>query len=522
MKTASNPDAINSLLLSCRSLMGKEKFTPVSEYVSSRNDKILLSSKTIHPSGPSAKEIEKSKKKAEVNQKKIALLINAIKPGCKCERDPDFEATCACGQRIIKRVEKILRRMNKPRILLININGKKMLTVDNKTHSIVDEMLGTKSQSIFKKEASIGVLDQPSRGWPASTIHLNRPTSIKDAMEFANLHNFKSMIEYSQQLRNLPLPNENNKVTSEIESLGQKFSINFDVNEIEAPRLRRMVSSVKEVTTSNQGINIKANHSDTNFDSQKNVLRPSSNEAKLNREKDNLDSINKDVRRTFQSESFFKKAEVQSLLKDILFDLSKEFHAIGYVQGMNFVVAGVIYHCTSRPQAYKVVNFLFNSLELKKVYCFNMFETFVSVLKKLLKCHLYDFFSYFENIVNTDFKMLVLDWFFCLGLNKVPLEYSGILLENIILYGWFYFYRLLVNYLKLFYEAYQKTFVKATQNKQKRLELELELKNYYRSKIDWDGLLKKSMTSPLNDKIIEAELHWTNVSKFHKPGLFYK
>ena len=522
MKTASNSDVINSLLLSCRSLMGKEKFTHVSEFVHSRNDKILLGSKTVIASGPSAKEIDKLKKKADGNQKKVALLINALKPGCRCERDPDFESTCACGQRIIKRVEKVLRRMNKPRILLINVNGKKMLTVDNKTHSMVDDMLGTKSQSTFKKEASIGVLDQPSRGWPASTIHLNRPANIKDALEFANLHSFKSLVDYSQQLRNAPSINPTNKVTSEAESLGQKFSINFDLNEIDAPRLRRMVSSVKEVSTSNQGLNIKANHSDTNFDSQKNVLRPSSNEAKLNREKDNLDSISKDVRRTFQSESFFKKTEVQTLLKDLLFDVSKEYPAIGYVQGMNFVVAGVIYHCASRPQAYKVVNFLFNSLELKKVYCFNMFDTFVSVLKKLLKCHLYDFFAYFENIVNTDFKMLVLDWFFCLGLNKVPLEYSGVLLENTINYGWFYFYRLLVNYLKLFYEAYQKTFVKASQNKQKRLELELELKNYYRSKIDWDGLLKKSMTSPLNDKIIEAELHWTNVSKFHKPGLFYK
>jgi hypothetical protein len=36
----------------------------------------------------------------------------------------------------------------------------------------------------------------------------------------------------------------------------------------------------------------------------------------------------------------------------------------------------------------------------------------------------------------------------CLGLNMVPLEMSGVFIDRLLIYGWNYFYRVIIFYLK--------------------------------------------------------------------------
>lgn len=40
------------------------------------------------------------------------------------------------------------------------------------------------------------------------------------------------------------------------------------------------------------------------------------------------------------------------------------------------------------------------------------------------------------------------DWLMCLGLNMVPLEMSGVFIDRLLIYGWNYFYRVIIFYLK--------------------------------------------------------------------------
>ena len=61
---------------------------------------------------------------------------------------------------------------------------------------------------------------------------------------------------------------------------------------------------------------------------------------------------------------------------------------IGYVQGMNYLAGSVAFHCAHERNVLLVLNFLFENLEIRKVYNFNTFETHLAVIKMLLKCHL--------------------------------------------------------------------------------------------------------------------------------------
>ena len=59
-----------------------------------------------------------------------------------------------------------------------------------------------------------------------------------------------------------------------------------------------------------------------------------------------LEEIKKDVDRTFHEHMFFKLPEGQQSLERVLKAVSLVFEDVGYCQGMNFVCAILVMHCT--------------------------------------------------------------------------------------------------------------------------------------------------------------------------------
>ena len=574
---------IAALLANCRSLIDKEKFgllpfasSPSLGFRTKHGQDDLTSTPNGKVKQPVVNNVENSDKKQR------HFILSKPKPACRCEKDPDMESYCLTFHRLFKRVDQIKKRTTRPRIILLSVNGKRNLIVENGQGQLLEEVLKNATPTPSKtklegedKERSFSFITE--NGELNGKLNLNSSDPISNSnsksIEFAdskldskpknNMPSLAGFVLHRQQSKStdeingvtnvngnaVTLPTSslslkrfsslNNGITTNgglMENFARKSSANLDHVDLEPiaipaspfrQLLKRNSSLHETLTEPDTGNKVMRTYATENelMGGRLSLSRGRSStneERRRDYERENNDAILKDALRTFQGNTFFKEPMIQKLMRDLLTRIVKDFPQIGYVQGMNFVVGGIIYHCVNFPQSMKVVEFFFNSLELKRVYCMNNLETFVSVLKKLLKCHLFEFYSYFENIIQIDFKMLLLDWFFCLGLNKIPLDFSHILFENLCVHGWFYFYRLMVNYFRLFAEAHKKAFLKASGSKQRKFELELELKNFYRSKLDWESLLKKSKSSPLNDRIIESELHWVNISKFVKPGLICK
>jgi hypothetical protein len=513
MNNKSESDRIASLLSSCRNLMSKDKFSTVNEYMARGDNgyvvnirKPVKSQKGINAT-PST---EKTSLRLTTNS---SIFSQKPRPDCKCSKDEEFESFCSTFHRIIKRIDITLKKTSKPRILLINHNGKKLLTFEDRSHPLMNEIISPVSGTNFTKERPTTNRNESIRSIANSVTNLTEPDLNQERKcDFLSNKKFKLNAKEVNDTHITVVRNENPSTRTINEEIFQNLRMQTEQDEQNHSFQGKTIRSMNEIPQLTS--KCKNTFSDQNFDSAKNSVRPLSNEETVMTQNENLDSIIKDTRRTFQNEAYFQNCVIQGFMKNILFQLSGDFPSIGYVQGMNYVVAGVILHCTNPKQAYKIVSFLFKNLDLRKVYCLNSFETYVSVLKNLLKVHLPEFYAYFENVAKTDFKILVIDWFFCLGLNKIPLEFSGVLLENILLHGWFFFFRLMINYFKLFYKTHQKRFAKSAHHSRNRLELELELKNFFKAKLDWEKLLKKSCSSSLQDKIIDNELCWAHSSKF--------
>ena len=123
---------------------------------------------------------------------------------------------------------------------------------------------------------------------------------------------------------------------------------------------------------------------------------------------------------------------------------------------MNFLIATVVYHCKEYSVCLTIVKFLFEMLELSKIFCFQNFKAHEMAFKYFLQYTTPRFYEFFEWNDMLDFKMILIDWFFTLGFSKLPLEDTTILLINIMKGGWFFFFWFLLTFFDDFYFAYEK------------------------------------------------------------------
>ena len=271
----------------------------------------------------------------------------------------------------------------------------------------------------------------------------------------------------------------------------------------------------KKLKTINKILNLKFNQkkrSQSITKKKQNKLKRSNSQKPENRQNSFaiLQSINMDIKRTFQNISFFKKKDNKNLFQSILITLYKN-HNIEYIQGMNYWVGSIIYHSINFNVSLKISKFLYEKLELIKIYNFDELDNFIYVLFLLIKLHLKNLVYIFginENMV----KLVCLDFFFCLGFDKIQIESSGKHLEFLICFGWFYFFRFIINFFKFFEKS---VFYKIKKNSGFFV---MKVKSFLKSNIDWNQIIKNSINSPLNDKIIEISLKWNYIDIFNKPG----
>ena len=462
-------------------------------------------------------EFDKSKQKNEKkNMQKVGDLTNKtvntkknknakFMMGCACKPSTQSYEYCSVVQNILERIEKLqlktgVKNSKELNISAVNEDKNINLKASQCKHIPI-------AQKNLYKEYCDDSFNIPDRNGNHNSLTVD---------------NVNCMDKTCKNIKCNKLSKINCSKMNEIDQC--EYPIKVDAFEYRNSELFINCSKLEKkkcIHSTSRNPKAKLNYGDLTNKEEKTInhQRTNSNPAKNNNE-NLLLMIEKDLKRTFQHNKYFKKEHSQCHLRQILIFMASQNGITGYLQGMNFIGGCIIFHCNNFIDAAKIFAFLMKNMQMEEIYSFIKLEKYINVLKKLLEIHVNDFFTFSQDKIQLDYHIHLIDWFFCLGLNKIPLEYSHHLLENIIIHGWYYFYRVLINYFKLFEEKYRKIIKAPKINENKKLDMEVNIKNFHKDKcLNWESLLKKSVTSPLNDIIIKENLGWETRDRFTKPAL---
>lgn len=204
--------------------------------------------------------------------------------------------------------------------------------------------------------------------------------------------------------------------------------------------------------------------------------------------------IEKDIDRTLSGHPYFGSGkEGQEHLRVLLKILALKYTDIGYVQGMNFLVVSLLYHCSPEITLF-LITVLIEDYELCDVYRVDVtgLHQRNGVIKTLVEQKLKDVHDHFIEI-GIDPQMFTTEWVLDLFSHIIPLNFYGKFLDNFIHdgsinlkenKGWKYFYQVVISILLLL----QKDLVQ----KWEWDEVLVFIKNYVKDKnssINWDKVL---------------------------------
>ena len=133
--------------------------------------------------------------------------------------------------------------------------------------------------------------------------------------------------------------------------------------------------------------------------------------------------IELDVPRTFPEEPFFGEGNTQGrqTLKVILKTLCKHSSSAGYTQGMNFIVATLLFHC-GEVLAFEMTIRALNDYALKAVYMSKLPGLYFhcEVIQALMKEELPELVVHFKNKI--DLMVVCQTWIMCIFTQVIPLN----------------------------------------------------------------------------------------------------
>jgi hypothetical protein len=183
------------------------------------------------------------------------------------------------------------------------------------------------------------------------------------------------------------------------------------------------------------------------------------NTAAHNKFESDIIQIEKDIDRTLTNHEYFGKGKKgQELLRTILKILSFKYGDVGYVQGMNFLVATFLYHCSPEITLF-LITVLMEDYELYDIYREDVAGLHArnTRLKNLVELRLPNISAHFSEI-GIEPQMFTTEWILDLFSHTIPLNYYGGFLDNFIFdgerdskryRGWDYFYQVVITILKL-------------------------------------------------------------------------
>jgi CDGSH-type Zn-finger protein len=161
---------------------------------------------------------------------------------------------------------------------------------------------------------------------------------------------------------------------------------------------------------------------------------------------DNLRQIQKDITRTYPPRiTFNHKEKILKKLENVLRAFSAYDNKIKYCQGMNFIVAFLLYHCEEYVAFWLFVSII-EEYDLRNTYMENFpgLQLHVKRVEEILKNE-YKF--YWENLnkIGVKFDIIMVNWLFSLFSSLIPLELQMDFYKGFFSQGWIFFYQMCIS-----------------------------------------------------------------------------
>ncbi|AFZ79666.1 TBC domain containing protein [Theileria equi strain WA] len=160
-------------------------------------------------------------------------------------------------------------------------------------------------------------------------------------------------------------------------------------------------------------------------------------------------AIELDIRRTYPSLRFYNKYG-RSMLRRILMAYAFFDPEVGYVQGLNFIVANLLWH-SSEEQAFWALISLMYLYDLRPMFLPGLPGVFkrCEILEHVMAKHLPALHAHLRN-VGVHIPMISSDWFMTLCANSIPIKPLGRLWDSFFSEGWVTIFRFIIFRLRQF------------------------------------------------------------------------
>lgn len=191
--------------------------------------------------------------------------------------------------------------------------------------------------------------------------------------------------------------------------------------------------------------------------------------------------ISIDLPRTFPKNAYFSKGKGKEALGRVLYAFANFNPQVGYVQGINFIAAALLWHSTEVDAFWLLVS-LMEDYGLKENYLPSMpgLGKHVHVVEYLVLHHMPDLYKHLLNY-NISVQMFANDWCLTLFACIVPYRSMKCIFDCFFKYSWSFFYKLVLTILNKF----KKQILRA----QDIVDIISSLKPYKLSRSYWRTLL---------------------------------
>ena len=191
--------------------------------------------------------------------------------------------------------------------------------------------------------------------------------------------------------------------------------------------------------------------------------------------------IELDLKRTYPDEAYFNCTVGEDALRRVLTAFCKYDPNLGYVQGMNYIVAALLWHC-SEVDAFWIFVGMMEKFELRDTYLpsFPGLSKHTQIIQLLMFEHLPTLHLHFSEF-NVHLKMFMTEWCLSLFGSVIPISEMIFVLDNFFEEGWVFFYKFVFFILK----SLQVRLLLANELG----EIIVLLKICHRSQKDWEEFL---------------------------------
>ncbi|OMJ91243.1 hypothetical protein SteCoe_6219 [Stentor coeruleus] len=231
----------------------------------------------------------------------------------------------------------------------------------------------------------------------------------------------------------------------------------------------------------------------------------------------NNNQVALDASRTYSQVEYFTSGPGKYAMMRLISAFCVYSPVLGYVQGMNYIVAALLWHATE-VEAFWLFVVLVEDFELRDNFLpgFPGLKKHAHVVDFLINSHIPRLYTHFLNL-SVSVELFATDWFLTLFSKNVPIQLSGYVLKHFFRQGWVFFYKLCLEILirlcdkLLIMRTFAETLLYLKPQDHSPRQWKVFMKNLEkgRDKGDWEKIVKSASIQDIDENFLYSLYHNT-------------